>query len=303
VAATTNGERGRLALGDMSMLVAVTSAPGNDALRDTIRRTWMRRAARLAPRWRLVFVIGRPGQPASLEGDTLWIDLEESYEHLPRKTHATIRWFLDNGGFDLLFKTDDDCYVNVWELARFVPGALEYFGGISGRRQHKPDYHFGRTTKDAVLDTSLYEGPWASGSGYCLTPSAAREVMERLTSADAERLVFEDKMIGDTLRHSSVNQQFHNKWSALTLDKFADYKLDAGGYVASARLRLPLRPLMPSWKVYHLGTAGGGRPLYRMRHDVLVALAEALDRSLSLRRAISSVMRGLRGALRRPSRG
>lgn len=287
----------------MSVLIAVTSAPGNDARRDTIRRTWARRAAKLAPRWRIVFVVGRPGQPTSLEGDTLWIDLEDSYEHLPRKTHATIRWFVENGQFDLLFKTDDDCYVNVWELARFVPGTLEYFGGASGKKRHKPDYHFGRTSKDAVLDTSYYEGPWASGSGYGLTPSAARKVMERLSSEDAKRLIFEDKMIGDTLRDSGVDSELLNKWCALTLDQFADYTLDAEGYVASARLKLRLRPPMPKWKVYHLGTAGGGKPLYRMTGRAMVALAEALDRTLSLRREASRVLSLLRAALGRSSRG
>ena len=299
MAATLGAEQKWPALGDMSVLVAVTSAPGNDIRRDTIRKTWLRRAAKLAPGWRVVFVMGRPGQPASLEGDTLWIDLEESYEHLPRKTHATIRWFLEQDGFDVLFKTDDDCYVNVWELTRFVPGTLEYFGGLSGRKRHKPDYHFGRTTRDATLDTSPYAGPWGSGSGYCLTPSAARKVMERLSAEDAARLVFEDKMIGDALRDSGVNQRFDGKWSALTLDKFADYRLDTEGYVASARLRLPLRPVMPKWKVYHLGTAGGGRPLYRMTADAMIMLAAALDRTLSRRAGIAGAMRRLRAGLGR----
>src|SRR5688500_6257542 len=120
-----NGENPRsLRLGDMPMLIAVTSAPGNDVQRQAIRETWMRRGEKIAPRWKVVFVVGRPQQPTAMEGDTLWLELEEAYEHLPRKAHATIRWFIEHGSYDFLFKTDADCYVNVWELARYVPGEL-----------------------------------------------------------------------------------------------------------------------------------------------------------------------------------
>ena len=133
----------------------------------------MRRVSQIAPLWTTVFVVGRPGHPTELVDDILYVDLEDAYEHLPRKTYALLNWFIGNSDYELMLKTDDDCYVNIFELADFTPSDSQYFGHKSGRRRHKPDYHFGRTAKEAVADVSTYEGPWASGSGYFLDKAAA----------------------------------------------------------------------------------------------------------------------------------
>jgi hypothetical protein len=283
-------------LRDATVLIAVTSAPHNHVQRETIRRTWMRRAAGIAPEWTVVFVVGRPGQPTAREGDKLYLDFEEAYEYLPRKTLMTIRWFLENERFDYLFKTDDDCYLNVWELARFVPGDSAYFGQILGQRgHHRRDYHFGKTTAAPVLDKSEHGGPWAAGFGYGVSRAAARLVAENLSDRDAGQLIFEDKMIGDALRDADLPNHLSPGWGAQSLKAFMRYEHDPDGYVLRPRLTLPLRPLIPKWKVYHLGSAGGSPPPYRVNADTIGAMARALDRSLGWR----VLAKRITGSLRR----
>jgi hypothetical protein len=266
-----------------SVLIAVMSAPGNERQREVVRQTWMRRASQIAPLWSTVFVVGRPGQPTELKGDILYVDLEDAYEHLPRKTYALLNWFIGNSDYELLFKTDDDCYVNIFELADFAPSESQYFGHKSGSRRHKPDYHFGRTAKEAVADVSTYDGPWASGSGYCLDKSAASAVVSHTSPVEVEKLVFEDKMVGDALRNSGIRTTLAKHWSALYLEQFLRYETKSDGFVVAPQLRFGLRPLMPRWKVYHLGAAGGAKPLYRVDAKTIALIASKLDRTLHMR--------------------
>jgi hypothetical protein len=282
-------------LGQTRLLLAVVSSPSNEDRRDMIRRLWKRDVAKFAKAWTVVFVIGLPGRPSRLVGDILYVDTEEAYEYLPRKTYRLIEFFARDQNYDFLFKTDDDCYLNVRELRRFSPGTLDYFGQEAGPKYHKPDYHFGRTTGAFALDTSPYVGPWASGSGYGLTKAAAEAVLEQLTWEHAKDLIFEDKMVGDAMRQTALRRQLFRRWNAVRLAQFATYEVDDRRELVPSSVKFVAKPSLYRRKVFHLGSAGGARPLYLVPSSSLLLLAPRLRDAL--RRA--AFRRTLKGFLTR----
>lgn len=279
--------------------MAIMSAPANSERRNCIRRLWRRDALKLALNWTVVFVIGRSGKPAELVGDILYVDSVEAYENLPRKTFRMVEYFARNGSYDYLFKTDDDCFVNARELARFAPQGSDYFGHKSGSKQHKPDYHFGRTTGTAVMDTSGYHGAWASGSGYGLSQVAARWLTANLEFDKVETLVFEDKMLGDAFRYSGLRIRLMPRWNALNLKECSTFEKDEAGFVSVQSVRMFAADFPWKRKVFHLGGAGGAKPLYRVSDATILALQERMFALFTKRASYDRVARWPRAVARK----
>lgn len=102
--------------GRRRMLVAACSCRKYADKRQACRETW---AAVADGDTTVRFFIGGGGV---LEGepDTVVLDADESYESLPGKVMAFLRYALTNEDFDWLFKCDDDTYVDtsrLWQLA------------------------------------------------------------------------------------------------------------------------------------------------------------------------------------------
>ena len=96
---------------------------------DSIRETWLKL---VPPNVRVLFVFGRPGKPASLEGDELFLDCIEAYENLPQKMSLFYQYCINNLSFDYLLKIDDDSYVDVGQFLAFDKQASDYIGQFDG---------------------------------------------------------------------------------------------------------------------------------------------------------------------------
>ena len=174
-----------------------------------IQDTWLKS---VPPNIRVVFVYGRPGQKASLEGDRLFLDCPETYEGLPQKMHNFFQFCVRNFEFDYLLKIDDDSYVDIGKLLAFDLRDRDYIGLFRGMGDERVTrtWHYGKCT-DKSLEVP-YEGKyiadWARGGGYILSRRAI-EILALKTAESHKEHMFEDKMVGDALATESTITKLH----------------------------------------------------------------------------------------------
>jgi histo-blood group ABO system transferase len=176
-----------------SLLIAVLTCEDYRRRADAVRSTWGRDAKNI------VYVIGRPGGPEEVAGDTLYLDCPDSFEGLTQKTFALCRYARAHFDFDRLFKCDDDTFVNVAALeAAHCPA--DFFGYVlsdtlwPGWRTHK-----------GLRCAGAFRGPWVSGGlGYFLSRRAVSVLAGFRDPEILDKEVFEDKAVSDALRVSGI---------------------------------------------------------------------------------------------------
>jgi hypothetical protein len=119
-----------------SVFIAIISAPGNFKERNDIRETWLIHLKSaleknlLGISTRFGFFIGQDQyywiqklikEESQKHGDIVQIEMDDSYRNLTLKGIAVLNWVRQHcAKVDLVFKVDDDVYVNVHNLVNFV---------------------------------------------------------------------------------------------------------------------------------------------------------------------------------------
>ncbi len=181
------------------LVIAILTCDKHAVRADGVRNSWLR----LVPSsWRVLFVHGRPGQAAAVEGDRLYLDCREAYEYLPHKVLALAQYVKDHLDFDHLFKTDDDTYIDLERFIAFGRDGIDYTGqfreqpvGIAGKT-----WHYGKCddTRHEVPYEKPFVCPWATGGGYFLSRRAVEALVTRLPDS-VDNSLFEDMMVGEAL--------------------------------------------------------------------------------------------------------
>ncbi|MEP4039193.1 glycosyltransferase family 2 protein [Pseudophaeobacter sp.] len=150
------------------------------------------------------------------DGDIVHVDAPDSYEGLPQKTLATIRWVYENTRFSHLLKIDDDCFLNP-EI--FFHGQsyrkFDFYGRILTRRPGDMDraWHNEKSTSDRgrlELDKSPEPSTYTDGgTGYALSRRAMTAAIAAEESPEGQHLIqmsfMEDKMLGDLLAQQGIH--------------------------------------------------------------------------------------------------
>lgn len=117
------------------------------------------------------------------------LEAPDTYERLPEKTQAICKWAIEQG-YDYLFKTDDDTFLNIEELldhCEVFPH--HYVGNVRGA-------------------TGGHPFPYASGYAYWLSRQAMQILAEAAITEDPN----EDRWVGNTLAAAGIlpkNDQEH----------------------------------------------------------------------------------------------
>jgi beta-1,3-galactosyltransferase 1 len=114
------------------LLVVVTSAVRNTNERRIVRESWARSSMVPSPKARVIFLLGQSvngsfqeaiAKESSLYGDILQEGFVDSYANLTVKSLMMLKWFTQHcDKVPYVLKTDDDVFVNVNNLYRFVLG-------------------------------------------------------------------------------------------------------------------------------------------------------------------------------------
>jgi hypothetical protein len=180
-------------------LIGILTCEKNLGRADGIRNSWLKL---LPASYQALFLHGRPGQPASMEDDCLYLDCPESYETLPQKVTAFFGYCRQHLEFDYLFKTDDDTYLDLERFIAFDKQGGDYIGQFREQAlaERGKTWHYGKCTDKTfeVPYESPFVCPWATGGGYYLSRKAVELAYEKMEKTCTEYL-FEDVMVGEAL--------------------------------------------------------------------------------------------------------
>lgn len=183
--------------GHYDLFVAVISTPNHFEERDIARRTWLQ--YRPAPPRRVAhrFFVGvwsdasaelrrRLEYEAAVHGDVVMLDSLDTYDRLPFKTIALMRWLAAHDGHqctvDFMLKTDDDSYVRLDRLHAHLSGSPDpqhaYWGffnyGATQTALPDDDTTLSKAKVQRAIKwsdplfTGTYYPPYALGAGYAL---------------------------------------------------------------------------------------------------------------------------------------
>jgi hypothetical protein len=197
------------------ILIGVYTCPKFAHRASGIRETWLKF---IPDNIKVFFVFGRPNQDPAIEGDCLYLNCPETYEDLPEKTLAFLKYCSANFEFDYIFKVDDDTYIDMEKFISFDTQEGDYIGRFCNPPGGNFDrtWHYGKCTDKSleVPDESEFICDWATGAGYFLSPKAVELVIERAATTYSE-CMFEDKMVGEALTLDSDLKVIRSQYSEM----------------------------------------------------------------------------------------
>ncbi|XP_027038244.1 beta-1,3-galactosyltransferase 1-like [Pocillopora damicornis] len=220
------------------LLIQVHSSPANFKSRQGIRLTWgnmerfighdhqdINRNYTLRS-WKTVFLIGQSSDPrlndlvlqeANIYKDIMIGSFKDTYRNLNMKMIFSLKWPLEQKcRVSYILKTDEDCYVNIWNLLHWLRSYHEANGSrplYAGRvqtempvvRDTKSRYYV--SEEDHPAD--IYK-PYASGGGYVISAS----LLPALVNVSRTSPIFanEDALLGSLMYRIGIqwtdNQKF-----------------------------------------------------------------------------------------------
>ncbi|XP_066285414.1 beta-1,3-galactosyltransferase 1-like [Branchiostoma lanceolatum] len=210
---------------DVFLVIVVHTAHDHVAHRQAVRATWGNQSNLPGVEIKTLFALGTTDDQKlqlavdkedAIYGDIIQETFKDSYKNLTLKTVMTLKWFLNYcPKAAYLMKTDDDTYVNVFNLVKTLrrfEGKSELLIGfvIKGaepRRDVNSKWYL------SVHDFSKDTLPWytAGGTGYVIS----RDLVPRLyvTSHHTKPVFLEDVYIGMCVERLGItpsqNKQFH----------------------------------------------------------------------------------------------
>jgi hypothetical protein len=168
-----------------SVFIALISAPDHFKERNNIRETWLIHFKialdknLLGMGTRYGFFLGqtrndsiqkRIEEENQKHGDIVQIEMDDSYRNLTLKGIAVLNWVRQHcaSKVDLVFKVDDDVYVNVHNLVHFVRSNYQSNNSFFGYAIHQTHPDRG---KDSKYYIPLEEYPWRHYPNYVQGPA------------------------------------------------------------------------------------------------------------------------------------
>ncbi|XP_047615437.1 UDP-GalNAc:beta-1,3-N-acetylgalactosaminyltransferase 2 isoform X2 [Phacochoerus africanus] len=113
-------------------------------------------------------------EESSLYDDIVFVDVVDTYRNVPAKLLNFYKWTVETTSFDLLLKTDDDCYIDLEAV----------FNRIALKKLDGPNFWWGNFRLNWAVDRTgkwqelEYPGPaypaFACGSGYMISSDIVR---------------------------------------------------------------------------------------------------------------------------------
>jgi hypothetical protein len=222
-----------------SVFIALISAPAHFQQRNDIRQTWNAHLKNINKNVmgmaRIGFFLGlttnvtiqnQINEESKKHGDVVQIEMNDSYRNLTLKSIAVLNWVRQHcAKVDLLFKVDDDVYVNVNNLVHFVRSNYQSNGSLFGY----PNFGYfpirmelGYDKGYAKWDMTYEEYPWGNFPNYVNGPAYLMHgsvVVPLLAASQTTPLIpFEDVFLtgmctekaGIKMQYSEGNPRYYN---------------------------------------------------------------------------------------------
>jgi hypothetical protein len=216
---------------NQSVFIALISAPYHFKERNDIRETWLVHLKsalekNLLGMARFGFFLGqtkndsiqkRIKEESQKHGDIIQIDMDDSYRNLTLKGIAVLNWVRQHcAKVDLVFKVDDDVYVNVHNLVHFVRSNYQSNNSLFGYGNfgfYPIRMELGYSEDYAKWDMTFEEYPWSYYPNYVNGPAYfmhASVVVPLLAASQTTPLIpFEDVFLtGMCTEKAGVKMQY-----------------------------------------------------------------------------------------------
>ena len=199
---------------EYTLIVLVTTRPGNFANRVAIRMSWGRMDSFMnkyvqnenpSLTWKSIFSVGVAtsqsiGGLVSHEStnykDILRLPYKDSYKNLPNKTMNSLRWIADNCNAKFVLKTDDDCFVNIFQILPWLnglPQSYQYIGKVNTQMPVIRDPKHRNFVSREEHKKDVYK-PYCAGGGYILRGSVLKNVTDM--GKKIKQIINEDAYMG-----------------------------------------------------------------------------------------------------------
>ncbi|XP_065660119.1 UDP-GlcNAc:betaGal beta-1,3-N-acetylglucosaminyltransferase 7 isoform X1 [Hydra vulgaris] len=168
-------------------LILISSFVNHKSRRNTIRKSWGNSSNwNTEEKYLIVFVVGRVmntnsmieiAEEAKLQKDILYLDVFEDFYLLTKKVIIGLIWAKHNINFKALLKGDDDTFMNLDNIMKFVKHnevTDGYFGNKIDRAYVKRSGRY-QVTKDERNESNY--NPYCSGGGFILTNSSVYKMI------------------------------------------------------------------------------------------------------------------------------
>ena len=198
---------------DLDLIVVITTRPGNFIERTAIRYSWGRAEAVVNKlftnqnsfKYKTIFTLGRDNnhiieeivsKENSKYRDILRLDYLDTYENLSKKTILSLKWIGESCKPKFVLKTDDDCYVNLYELSPWLLGLSPDVHYIGKKNEYMPvirDPTHRNYVPFEVFGEEFYK-VYCSGGGYILRGTLLSNVTQK--AREIPEIINEDAYLG-----------------------------------------------------------------------------------------------------------
>lgn len=197
-----------------TLIILVTTRPSAYINRAAIRMSWGRMDSSMNKQvkkdhpgltWLTLFSVGLVNSPSlgslvALESeqykDILRLPYVDSYKNLPNKTMNSLEWIANNCNAEFVLKTDDDCFVNVFHMLKWLdslPPNHEYMGRVNiDMPVIRDPRHRNYVPKREHAD-EFYK-PYCAGGGYILRGTILKNVTKM--GKKIKQIINEDAYMG-----------------------------------------------------------------------------------------------------------
>ncbi|XP_067039650.1 beta-1,3-galactosyltransferase 5-like isoform X2 [Acropora muricata] len=213
------------------LLIMVHSSPANLMDRESIRLSWGREDNPINQgswtnsdrSWKTVFLIGRSNssrlnnlvnQEARVYKDIVIGDFHDTFRNLSLKTLLGLQWSLGHCQAKYIFKTDEDCFVNVLSLLEWLQdyhmtnGSTPLYAGNVQREMEVVRVETHRYYVSPQDFNPYFFPPYASGGGYVFSGSLLPKLAK--ASKRVPIIPVEDACLGLYMQDIGVNP-VHNR--------------------------------------------------------------------------------------------
>ncbi|XP_022782663.1 beta-1,3-galactosyltransferase 1-like [Stylophora pistillata] len=235
---------------ELFLLIQVHSSPENFKSRQAIRLTWGNMEHFIGGHyrdtnrndtlrsWKTVFLIGQSSDPtlnylvlqeANVYKDIMIGSFQDTYRNLNLKMIFSLKWPLEQKcPVSYILKTDEDCYVNVWNLFHWLRSYHEANGSrplYAGRVQTEmpvvrdTESRYYVSVEDHPVD---FYKPYISGGGYIISASLLPALVK--VSRTSPIFANEDALLGSLMYRIGAqwtdNQKFLPLIFCSQMDKY-----------------------------------------------------------------------------------
>ncbi|XP_004690787.1 PREDICTED: UDP-GalNAc:beta-1,3-N-acetylgalactosaminyltransferase 2 [Condylura cristata] len=145
------------------------------------------------------------GEEGRIHGDIVFVDVLDTYRNVPAKLLSFYKWTVETTNFDLLLKTDDDCYIDLEAVFNRI--LLKNLGG--------PNFWWGNFRLNWAVDRTgkwqelEYPSPaypaFACGSGYVIS----RDIVHWLASNSGRLKTYQGEDVSMGIWMAAIGPRRH----------------------------------------------------------------------------------------------